>query len=279
MPAPSAQPSALPNLPHHQELSMRFGLFFGHGSSPGGMPMRAAALIALGMATAAPATMVTTFVNGVGVPDRSGPDSFLLTRISRDGSPVTQSRFTDGGFAAAQATSDNNGTAIATVSGVANSFQRAMAESAAHTQFVAPPTTRGQLTLRFTGFAIASGSGVAFINVLIIQNGITIGDHLTYSTETDWFDTPNTGFQRLSVTSRINWRGGDRLSVHQYAFAQTPGVYNDESVIVGPGFASAYIDPTIDLSTVPEPASWALLITGFGLTGAIQRRRRAFSCT
>jgi hypothetical protein len=27
-------------------------------------------------------------------------------------------------------------------------------------------------------------------------------------------------------------------------------------------------------SAVPEPASWAMLITGFGLTGAVLRRRR-----
>lgn len=28
---------------------------------------------------------------------------------------------------------------------------------------------------------------------------------------------------------------------------------------------------------VPEPASWAMLITGFGLTGALARRRRALA--
>jgi hypothetical protein len=30
---------------------------------------------------------------------------------------------------------------------------------------------------------------------------------------------------------------------------------------------------------VPEPASWAMLITGFGLTGAVMRRRRSFAVT
>ncbi len=30
-----------------------------------------------------------------------------------------------------------------------------------------------------------------------------------------------------------------------------------------------------DINVVPEPASWAMLIAGFGLTGAVMRRRRA----
>ncbi len=31
-----------------------------------------------------------------------------------------------------------------------------------------------------------------------------------------------------------------------------------------------------NIASVPEPASWAMLIAGFGLTGAVMRRRRAF---
>ena len=36
--------------------------------------------------------------------------------------------------------------------------------------------------------------------------------------------------------------------------------------------------PGAHLAVVPEPASWALLIAGFGLTGAALRRRRASFC-
>jgi hypothetical protein len=32
---------------------------------------------------------------------------------------------------------------------------------------------------------------------------------------------------------------------------------------------------SVEVSAVPEPANWALLIAGFGLVGAMQRRRRA----
>jgi hypothetical protein len=30
----------------------------------------------------------------------------------------------------------------------------------------------------------------------------------------------------------------------------------------------------ISVAAIPEPASWAMLIAGFGLTGAVMRRRR-----
>ena len=45
----------------------------------------------------------------------------------------------------------------------------------------------------------------------------------------------------------------------------------------GPGSIAAsatYVDVT---GQVPEPASWAMLIAGFGLSGAAMRRRRVFA--
>ncbi len=46
----------------------------------------------------------------------------------------------------------------------------------------------------------------------------------------------------------------------------------------GTGFANAagrYFSLEFSSGAVPEPASWAMLITGFGLTGATMRRRRS----
>jgi hypothetical protein len=34
------------------------------------------------------------------------------------------------------------------------------------------------------------------------------------------------------------------------------------------------LSATGTFTAVPEPASWAMLIAGFGLTGAVMRRRR-----
>jgi hypothetical protein len=32
---------------------------------------------------------------------------------------------------------------------------------------------------------------------------------------------------------------------------------------------------SLDVTAVPEPASWAMMIVGFGLVGAVSRRRQA----
>lgn len=42
----------------------------------------------------------------------------------------------------------------------------------------------------------------------------------------------------------------------------------------GPGSLALVGTVTYDAGTVPEPASWIMLITSFGLVGAAQRRRR-----
>ena len=43
----------------------------------------------------------------------------------------------------------------------------------------------------------------------------------------------------------------------------------------GAGAGGWFANRITNLNAVPEPASWAMLIAGFGLTGAVARRRRA----
>ena len=45
------------------------------------------------------------------------------------------------------------------------------------------------------------------------------------------------------------------------------------------GYAPLYQNGWVVISSVPEPGTWALLITGFGLTGAAMRRRRSAAAT
>lgn len=45
----------------------------------------------------------------------------------------------------------------------------------------------------------------------------------------------------------------------------------------GPGEAGAYQLLAYDMTAVPEPATWALMIVGFGLVGSAARRTRSFA--
>lgn len=110
------------------------------------------------------------------------------------------------------------------------------------------------------------------------------------------FATPLSGF-----LGQLNWTVGfsggngtvqaydaggtllETLTVENGANAATPNGYYGFSRTAGDiakiTFSNEYIGvrdiTTIAGAAVPEPASWAMLIAGFGLTGAAMRRRRS----
>ncbi len=58
-----------------------------------------------------------------------------------------------------------------------------------------------------------------------------------------------------------------------------PGSYSFSITGAGEGGIPAGLGVRLDTAAVPEPAAWALMISGFGLVGAAARRRRQVAAT
>jgi hypothetical protein len=99
-------------------------------------------------------------------------------------------------------------------------------------------------------------------------------------------DSGPTGFDTGSWLNVLNQAGpytesvaGDRAFVTYSAWFIAANSGNFTLSFTGEGLGNVNIGPVLDdvlvtQSTVPEPASWAMLIAGFGLVGAAQRRRK-----
>ena len=96
----------------------------------------------------------------------------------------------------------------------------------------------------FLGISISSNEPVNSVNNLLFANGSNIATRgpATSITPTTLFDFDANAYDATPGTYRIDLRG----------------------VTAGPAVTGA----------VPEPASWALLVGGFGLAGGAMRRRR-----
>ena len=93
-------------------------------------------------------------------------------------------------------------------------------------------------------------------------------------TQTGYFEIEATDVSTLSL-SYTKYYFGDTLEDENGTFGFNSIDYDDGSIT-----ASHFSDitsltfSTSLLSTAPEPASWALMLAGFGLTGAAMRRAR-----
>jgi hypothetical protein len=129
-------------------------------------------------------------------------------------------------------------------------------------------------------------STVTINGITIHTNPVTVGrastsDFFQIFDTQELVSTPTGIFNRVTNHSALAVAGPTRLA----------GTYAQQAAIVGGNFSS-YAAPAGGPATesvslqmgglgtyevfgaVPEPANWAMLITGFGLTGAILRRRR-----
>lgn len=102
-----------------------------------------------------------------------------------------------------------------------------------------------------------------------------------------------TGLGRATISMRVYDPNGGTIAFNNYILAQSvQNIRFTQSFIMpansvytylmiasgnasGAGSYYAYLDPVITFNAgVPEPAVWAQLVAGFGLAGAVARRRR-----
>jgi hypothetical protein len=112
----------------------------------------------------------------------------------------------------------------------------------------------------------------------------------TYGQSSATVQLINVRWRHVTADSEANWDAGGWFLNNDYFQLTddtiTTGIIQGGrfQIAVNPGdIWGFYINSTdsfggrgaLTISTVPEPDSWALLIAGFGLTGAMLRRRRA----
>lgn len=80
---------------------------------------------------------------------------------------------------------------------------------------------------------------------------------------------------QFSISEQILFTGGTGRLAGATGSALYTGVLSFGQVNGGfATFADGSFAGTLDAPGIPEPSSWALLISGFGLAGAVQRKRR-----
>jgi hypothetical protein len=229
-------------------------------------------LFALGLiavatpALAAPISSVVAYAN---------PDTGQIADFSDD---LYDSAFisTPIGFAVASTSSNFGGSAMAT----ASSTDYLHAGFARLEQNFTLPTflTSGRITLDLRGQAFAIGSSVGLIGYqlqkIVGADEQFVAEQFLYASQLAGYAGSNA---RLSARRTVTLNSGEGIRLVTLAAVETgfSAEGTNWTTFAGPGYATAFMDPVVTFSAgVPEPASWAMLIAGFGLVGASARRRR-----
>lgn len=131
-------------------------------------------------------------------------------------------------------------------------------------------TALGNFQIRqdFAGVATDDITGASFWLRHPTQGNVPAFVSFFYSdlSETNFLvTTVETGWEFFDVVDRIE--AGKTLTGF--------GIFGYEGG--SPPFITFLDDVSITTAAIPEPASWALMIAGFGLVGSVLRRQRAFA--
>jgi hypothetical protein len=212
----------------------------------------AAAASALALALAAPAG--ATIVIGAGPGTLQPPENVLFTNNPANGSTitgVTNQTGTSVTFGAGETLVGNGGQArVESLDGAVSSI--AAASGGLPASQMSFDLTDPALAFTSAEFRIFVGDGTATTATLSFLD--TAGQIFTNT-----FDILPNGF--------FNAQALDGQAIDKFSFT-TNGTFQDvRQTRIGGVF-------TIPVGIVPEPASWALMILGFGGVGGLLRRRR-----
>jgi hypothetical protein len=164
---------------------------------------------------------------------------------------------------------------------------------------LAAPASAAEYLLDFAGARSSGGTGTLFATLRIATSDTAnaLGGFDVYSVDgvVDGEDVlgiianpnaPGTIESNNFLFDNILFDANPAFDIYGLAFTTATGSWNlwGESADVytllkntpGFGYTGARIG-TLAVTAVPEPASWAMLIAGFGLVGAVARRRAALT--
>jgi PEP-CTERM motif len=148
-----------------------------------------------------------------------------------------------------------------------------------------------QAAIIYDFVGLSSATGTPFGKFTVSQASlIPVGTGGNYTTATCSVTFPASGFtcnptmsiNNSATLNQITFRTAQGSTVNfQTSYNFAPGSFSalgTYTSIQGPNnFASLIIRDTNAVPVVPEPASWAMMIAGFGIVGGTVRRRGAAS--
>jgi len=128
---------------------------------------------------------------------------------------------------------------------------------------------------------VATGAQVTEIRLELLSSGKSITlDSFDMGRITGAFLT---NLRVYDLGWNLLWSVSSQIASFEAALSYAPNVSATNGLIIqhGPGSENRGLDnivftvkDSVAMPAVPEPASWAMMIAGFGLVGAAMRRRR-----